>query len=208
MNQDKRIDVRSKARLRWFLDFLYVDIDSLPRADFFKLLVELGSMIRKAEFSLLGSPEIPWGDSEEMRQDIKEYQRHAKENLEVILCLAKGERAFLSLEEVCKLDWNDPNTLQKLGISETMEMSLRVVVEEDRVGLAPTDDRDALTYALIEALNPFSLNDIRKCEREDCGRYFLKATKKEKHYCSNKCAWVMASRKRRENNAEKERERG
>ncbi len=63
-----------------------------------------------------------------------------------------------------------------------------------------------LAYAFVDAFFPFSVSDIRRCEREDCGRYFLKATKKEKRYCSNKCAWVVASRKRRETSAEKERE--
>ncbi|MEJ2182616.1 MAG: cyclic nucleotide-binding domain-containing protein [Nitrospirota bacterium] len=43
----------------------------------------------------------------------------------------------------------------------------------------------------------FPLGDIRQCQREDCDNYFLRATAKEKRFCSNKCGWVVSARERR-----------
>ncbi len=55
---------------------------------------------------------------------------------------------------------------------------------------------DKLLYDFVIALRHFPIHLIKRCQREDCGGYFLKSGKKEKRYCSNRCAWVMASRER------------
>jgi hypothetical protein len=86
---------------------------------------------------------------------------------------------------------------------KSFEMTLRIIVFDKGIHLMAAEPKDALVAEFVNSLKPFSLTDIRRCERKDCGKYFLKATKKEKRYCSNKCAWVMASRKRREANSEK-----
>ena len=78
MKEDKRPDTRSKARLRWFLDFLYLEIDSLPRGDFFKLITELGIIILNPLWMSMGSREVPWIDRKSERQEIRGYQQHLK----------------------------------------------------------------------------------------------------------------------------------
>jgi hypothetical protein len=69
------------------------------------------------------------------------------------------------------------------------------------------EPKEKLLWDFLSLLGQFKLSQIRKCQREDCGKYYLKATKKEKRYCSNKCAWVMASRQRQKEQPEKEREK-
>lgn len=188
MKEDKRIDVRSKAQ--WFLDFLYVDIDSLSRAEFLKLLVDFEDIFRGPFIPFWAEgfrdeaaqypwfPRMPMVDTSILRQELKGYQQHLKKLLKSILDALKSTK------------------LRKTIIR--LEMPFSIAISEDRIALFAGKTRDALTAEFVNALKHFSLNDIKKCERRDCGRYFLKATKKEKRYCSNKCAWVMASRKRRE----------
>jgi len=43
-----------------------------------------------------------------------------------------------------------------------------------------------------------SLQNLKKCQALGCQKYFWQVHKKEKNYCSNKCAWVAYSRFRRE----------
>ena len=197
MNKNRQ--ARSKARLKWFLDFLYLDVDSLSRADFFKLLADLGTISRDPFLSFEASKQFSWVDSPEKRQEIKEYRDHLKTAFEHILNLWELRRLEegSDIEEIFDRE-------RKIG---SFKMALTMTILEDRVFFLPPQIKDTLVYEFVHSLNPFSLNHIRKCEREDCGKYFLKATKKEKRYCSNKCAWVMASRKRRASNPAKEKEK-
>lgn len=237
----RRIDTQAKVLVKSFLDFLNLDIDSLPRTDFFKLLVDLGTIAQEPRFSTLGSHKSPWADSEELRKEIKEDQRHLKDLLDYILWFGRVTKEIDAYQDELDPDsslWTASisivkrEKLEKLkkGFADEVakrkgflvtkertsfgerhkgiyELPMNIAVYKGRVCLTVIEKREMLTYAFVDALTPFSLSDIRRCEREDCGRYFLKATKKEKRYCSNKCAWVVASRKRRENNAEKEREK-
>jgi len=62
-------------------------------------------------------------------------------------------------------------------------------------------------HSFFESLHNINLFDIRRCDREDCHKYFYRATAKEKNYCSNKCIWVVNSSKRRARDREAENER-
>jgi hypothetical protein len=67
----------------------------------------------------------------------------------------------------------------------------------EKVSLFFSKLEDKLVFDFGTASIYFSLNLIQRCQREDCGGYFLKGTKKEKRFCSKRCAWIMASRERR-----------
>jgi hypothetical protein len=43
-----------------------------------------------------------------------------------------------------------------------------------------------------------SLDNIKRCQFPKCHKFFLQVHKKEKKYCSNKCAWRAYSKKRRD----------
>jgi hypothetical protein len=44
----------------------------------------------------------------------------------------------------------------------------------------------------------YSLRNLKRCQVPECGKVFWQVHKKEKNYCSNRCAWVAYSRFRRE----------
>jgi len=82
-------------------------------------------------------------------------------------------------------------------IADSRTIRLHILADRDRVFSFFTRPEDRLILDFISHLSQFPLSSIRTCQRPDCGKYFLKATKKEKRYCSNKCVWIMASRERR-----------
>lgn len=92
-------------------------------------------------------------------------------------------------------------------VAKSHTLEVHILADKDNVLPFFPKPEDKLLLEFTSLLQRFSLSSIRKCQREDCGAYFLKATKKEKRYCSNKCAWVMASRERRKVQPEKEREK-
>jgi len=89
-------------------------------------------------------------------------------------------------------------------IADSHNMSLKIIAHQDSVFPFFTNPKNKLVLEFSNLLSQFPLSSIRTCQRSDCGKYFLKATKKEKRYCSNRCAWVMASRQRRTNQPEAE----
>ncbi|MGD0916944.1 MAG: hypothetical protein ABSB22_10845 [Thermodesulfobacteriota bacterium] len=92
-------------------------------------------------------------------------------------------------------------------IAFTFKPEIAILVGREKVAMIYSRIEEKLLSEFVSVLSQFSLNSVRKCQREDCGAYFLRATKKEKRYCSNKCAWVMASRERRKKQPEKERQK-
>jgi hypothetical protein len=77
----------------------------------------------------------------------------------------------------------------------------------DKVSLFFSKLEDKLVFDFIAALTHFPINLVQRCQRQDCGGYFLKGTKKEKRFCSKRCAWIMASRERWRSQPEVEKEK-
>jgi hypothetical protein len=90
-------------------------------------------------------------------------------------------------------------------VADSLNLKVKILANDESVVAFFTRLQDKLILEFCSLLGHFPLSYILKCQRVDCGAYFLKATKKEKHYCSNKCAWVMASRERRKVQPEEER---
>jgi hypothetical protein len=53
---------------------------------------------------------------------------------------------------------------------------------------------------LLEALEKFIAKNVRKCDRDDCPRRFLKSPRRKRFFCSSHCAHVVALRKFRKRN--------
>jgi hypothetical protein len=101
------------------------------------------------------------------------------------------------------LDIEEPS--KSILDEETSERSYSILthpfkIEVKRVGkkvsLFFSKLEDKLVFDFITTLTHFPINLIQRCQRQDCGGYFLKGTKKEKRFCSKRCAWIMASRER------------
>jgi len=75
---------------------------------------------------------------------------------------------------------------------------MNIGIKSDRIFIEPKDKEFKILYKLIDDLESYDIDSIRICQRHDCNKYFLKLTSKEKRYCSDKCAWIVNARKRRE----------
>lgn len=199
MKQDQRIDPQLKARVKWFLDFLYVDIESLPHAEFLKCLVDLEEIFSGA-FSPFGVEGL-WDEKAGITREFRIYTFDSPDYRRLI----KGFQEYL--KEIFNSILSGLDSNKPIKPLSRFQMTITIMIRGDKIALFSPRPKDALAVAFANALKPFSLYDIKKCGREDCERYFLKATKKEKRYCSNECAWVMASRKRREADSKKKKER-
>jgi len=160
----------------------------------------------------------------ERRQQTKEIKKILKGLLEKILSVSKkpkklmirplfkitpeyfegeyeGEdwgRAGVALESIIRSEVQRKpiSKWAKDYIASTFPMEMKILTDGDMVFTYFPKPEDKLVLEFSSLLGQFPLTSIHRCQREDCGAYFLKATKKEKRYCSNKCAWVMASRER------------
>jgi len=92
-------------------------------------------------------------------------------------------------------------------VASTSTMEMKILAHGDDVYPYFSKPEDKLSLEFSSLLTQFPLSSIQRCRRADCQKYFLRATKKRKRYCSNKCAWVVASRERRKVQPEKEREK-
>ena len=53
---------------------------------------------------------------------------------------------------------------------------------------------------LLEALEQFIAKNVRKCDRDDCERRFLKSPRRKRFFCSPRCAHLVALRNFRKRN--------
>lgn len=74
---------------------------------------------------------------------------------------------------------------------EELDEILELKLKEERF------KRFHLDRALADVLKDFSLSGIKRCKREDCERWFFQPGKKEKRFCSNRCALIVNKRKKR-----------
>lgn len=104
-------------------------------------------------------------------------------------------RITLDIEEPSK-SILDEETSGRSSPILTLPFNIEVQRASDNVFLFFSKLEDKLVFDFVTGLTHFPLNLIQRCQRQDCGGYFLKGTKKKKRFCSRRCAWIMASRER------------
>ena len=209
-----------KARLNWLLGFINTDIATLNNVKLFGLWDELRTMA----FGKLGPIAIPTGALvrwDERRGQAKEIQITLKDLLEEILTIYREKEwekkivpfygpsdvaQGLGLEGIAPLvqlimsyDLKEkplPKNIRK-RVPIVKQPELNVIVQEKVFPFFP-QMRETLLSEFVLALSHFELALIQRCQREGCNGYFLKGTKKEKRFCSAKCYFAEAQRKRRE----------
>jgi len=217
-----------KRKLQWYLDFINSTIDGFTNTELFDLWGKLRENIygRLGVFAIPDSEMVKW---EDRKKQAKEFQALLKTSLQKILNaydVAKKKvipfsgpfdiAEDLGVEEIAPLlKLTSTFGLQKKPLPKALEkytpivypLEMRVMVSGERIFLHFAKPEEKLLMEFVAVLGQFDLNLIQKCQRPDCRGYFLKGTKKEKRYCSNKCAWVMASRERRTIQPEREKEK-
>jgi hypothetical protein len=186
----------AKYRIGWFLNFINSKIDDLPTDQLFSAW----SQMREIAYGEFGPSKIP--DSslvqwDERRKDGKEIQNFLKESLQRLLSPPQRRKRPKAIHVENRL-------LRPEGLFEIKSatdflyqftMDVKVKLVDGRFFIDSTLP-ERLSWEFVSALRGFPKDLIQRCQRQDCEGYFLKATKKEKRYCSNRCAWIVASRER------------
>ncbi len=226
----------AKKRLKWFLNLINANVDSFSNSEILRYWLELREIAYGAlgVFAFPDESLVKWDESQRL---LKEIQKSLKDSLEKILNAAQKPKKKIIKPMFLGLDDKEQayKELDKEGIAEmanilstivssnaaqkplpewvltyiafTFPSNTYALVYGEKVFPFSFNLRDKVHHEFINALKEFSLNLILKCQRNDCGCFFLKATKREKRYCSNRCAWVMASRIKRMTQPEQEREK-
>lgn len=186
-----------KGRLQWYLDLLNTDIDSLPKLDAFAIFYGLKAVTYGD--NILYDDDISGftEDTQERRNEVKEIQDLLKDVLEGILAC----RNKMPLIKDKGMRITDIANFMKRCYVGKYEMEVHIIVQGGKVKIEPSEEKYIILLKFMSDLSFFTINSIKRCERPDCKKYFLKGGIKEKRYCSNKCAWVMNARKRREVNS-------
>ena len=101
----------------------------------------------------------------------------------------------------------DEKNSERIYAVLTHPFSIDIQRVGEKVSLVFSKLEDKLAFDFVTDLTYFPINLIQRCQRQDCGGYFLKGTKKEKRFCSKRCAWIMASRERWKSQPEVEKEK-
>jgi len=200
-----------QARMKWLLDFLNKDIDSISRIECSKLVLDIAAFIYGPFLEMF--PEV----------NLKPETNLIKEKKFLNIC---QDRLRFMVKAIL-------TGLKQIGTKPTLGIPLHFDVyvipyqvfiskRSDGVFKAPlfrgeyfiTEDLDVhgetsdfyigtLADALITLLNHFPLSRIKTCQKPNCGNYFYQKTTKSKgDFCSRKCQnWVNTTRWR-ENNRE------
>jgi hypothetical protein len=192
-----------KGRLSWFLNFLNLDIDSIPRLDLIALDYGLHALRDEIDLKREPDPEKVFADDPQRRGELKEIQNLLREVLEgIFACKDKiipGPKGESSLQRARRLS--------KRFMVKSFQTELHLSIKGEKLIVKAAKEIDQLFLQFVNDLSQFSVDAIRVCDRPDCLNFFLKRTQKEKKYCSDKCAWVMNSRIRRAENPDKDREK-
>jgi len=220
-----------KGRMKWFLGFINPKIKDLSNQDLFRLWNE----IREIAFGEMGRYAIrdrSLVDWPEKRDQAVKIQTVIKDCLVRVLSTARRPKKWMIEPEFNKSERDVPEgedlgrlgaALEKVILAETqnkpvpgwardyialpVEPEMRVLADGEKVMVAIGKVEVKLLMEFLSVLSQVPLNLIEMCQREDCGNYFFRGTKKPKRYCSNKCAWVIASRERRSTQPGREREK-
>jgi hypothetical protein len=180
--------VAAKKGLKWYLDLINLDFGKLSDKQLFGLWTDIREKLYGEQGDRLIPNEelIPLEDRRKQGQEIQDVLKRALEKLKSDGISQKPSKR---------------RAMQIVKVEPSKPVTLTLKTELKRVGGKYSwffpEVEDALLFDFGTLLQYFPIDLIQKCQRQDCGGYFLKATKKEKRYCSKRCAWIIASRERR-----------
>jgi hypothetical protein len=209
------------ARLLWILDFINQDIETLGSGDFLKYLAEITNNLQNIPFYLNpGSREDFYRhkkgkktanffveDTILMREKLKEVHTRVKIFLEELYKTKNIHKPF-----------KDGIPYHRDILSNMVERFVTAGSGEFLVGSMAgkynlEEGFAELIYDCTEPIKkPYGLSDyhdlgnLKKCQAVGCNNFFWQAHKKEKNYCSTKCAWRVYSKSKRDLEKEKNRD--
>lgn len=191
-----------QSRLKFLLDFLNVDIESLNSVELLKLVLDFGAFIYGRQYL-----------KEVEKMDFKPKKGLVREKKFLNVCqdyLKFLLNGFLGIRK------NDDETYPKL---EFITVPYGVLVVNDKIHKIPLRllfrylvsnlpkylhkegdpgdiFRSTLSDEFVTTISPFPISRIKICQRPDCRNYFFQKTTKSKgDFCSPKCKnWARSNR--------------
>jgi hypothetical protein len=202
------------ARLVWIIDFINQDIDALSSGDFLKYLAEINDNVHNMPFYL----------DPGRREDFYRHRKGRKtgglfvEDTPLMRETLKERvhgRLKTFLEELYKAKSN--YKLYKDGIRAPRVILSNMIERDISAGYGEfsiysiageynlEEELAVLIYDCTEPvlvphgpMDQHSLENLKKCQAPGCNNFFWQAHKKEKNYCSNKCAWRVYAKAKRD----------
>lgn len=194
--------VKAKKELRWFLNFVNLDVDKLSDKDLIVWWMDTRERAYGEQGSLFITDQslLEWGERKVQLKEIQNLLRNLLHNIlnpvKISTILNKPLRRITSDIEKPRRSIPDEESSGRRSPILTRPFNIEVQRAGEKVSLYFSKLEDKLVFDFVTALTYFPTGLIQRCQRQDCGGYFLKGTKKEKRYCSKRCAWIMASRER------------
>ena len=182
-------------KARWLSEFLSTDIEKVATSDFAKLSYEFFCFVHGERTAYLLGSGI-YTDTENKR----EMFRIIQEELRIILERVVRWRD----EDPSSAETPDPRSLPgewgPLAKPKAhFNLTYTVNVFQDELWLEHDKNKldEPMILSLFRLLSKFTLSSIKTCANEPCGNFFIQTTKREKIYCSQRCAWQQTARKAR-----------
>jgi len=197
-------DLPQVKALRWYMDFLSDEFDSMTDLDLKKRSLDVKEYIIKnayfTPYPFLKYEKIDDID-DTLRRKLERIESPEGPQLRKVLIKVQDELRGL-LEEIM-------NPARDVIEVESVERRIASTGTTFVTGHAPPeiDPNDCFNIDVLrrlarisftDALSGMPANAIRKCEHEKCGNYFLHLSEKPKYYCSPKCTSRALARERRE----------
>lgn len=204
-------------RLKWFFDFIAADLKNLKVSEYQRFAAEAVYYLRESEVDTVGK--WPGKGVQRYLDAVKDFSveasseftpEKATELLGADLFSVQSELKqrilpILNQLESCRDVADDEILLRTPGpIGYSVDVS--VINSEFKVKeLYKGSTGDVFLIDFIRCLHSIPLSSFHKCP--ECNQWFVNVTKKEKVYCSQKCASRHIVRRKREDPAYRKKEK-
>jgi len=220
------VEQKQKARLEWFLDFLKADLSKLSAGKRLLMIARMAVSLGFSDEEQPIPEHVPWGWLDQYRnlrrQDLQSTQRRlikvfdnimetfqdvkgCQETMEGNLVPTEKDSALrsltaiplevrmtplIALELIPDGDWD-----AGIASCERVKWAKHAVERASlRVNTLATNPQDTFLYYFLQSLDGLSLEALRQCE--ECEGWFLHSSKRERRFCSSRCATKHANRER------------
>jgi hypothetical protein len=198
--------------VKWFLDLVSLDIETLSERELSKLVIDAEHYFQRP-----GIPLFPLEESDctkSLDETLLEVRATGYTNFwpddfpwtESLMRIQ--ERIKASLKKIIRTPdhmlYEDIKGVDLKLISFGGELRIGPVIDPKRMA-NPSKIAGVVNTVFMFALEGLPTDAIRKCQ--ECDRFFLHISKKPKYYCSPSCTSRGSSRKRREKDPEEYRKK-
>jgi hypothetical protein len=206
------MEIGNLDRLLWIINFINEDIVKLKKANFIKLLIEMREYVPGLPIRLQLHQKVPdeiaftyyfIEDTPRMRDVILGIQKQIKNVFDELFKRKNKfiEKTTMEFEDI--FNWTSEISLAvgqgNIWLMHEMDKFLEYEIAKLIVNCSPYSSiyDKVETVDLPEDSIIRSLKNLKKCGAPGCEKYFWQAFKKEKNFCSNKCAWRAYSKEKR-----------